>query len=68
LLYNAIGKVNENQGGLELNGTHILLAHGDDVNLLSENINTIQKNIEPLLNTSNEAGLEANVGKIAWIK
>jgi hypothetical protein len=24
----------ENRGGYELNGTHLLLLHGDDVNLL----------------------------------
>jgi hypothetical protein len=33
----AIGKVQENQLGLKLNGTHQLLAYADDVNLLEDN-------------------------------
>jgi hypothetical protein len=36
-----IRKIQENQVGLKLNGTHLLLAHADDVNLLGDNIDTI---------------------------
>jgi hypothetical protein len=42
----AIRKVQENQVGLNLNGTHQLLVYGDDVNLLADNIDTIKKNME----------------------
>jgi hypothetical protein len=38
-----IRKVQENQVGLKLNGTHQLLAYADDVNLLEANIATINK-------------------------
>jgi hypothetical protein len=40
----AITKVQENQVGLKLNGTHQLLAYDDDVNLPGDNIDTIKKN------------------------
>jgi hypothetical protein len=35
----AIKKVQENQVGLKLNGTHQLLVYADDVNLLQDNMN-----------------------------
>jgi hypothetical protein len=42
-----IKKVQENQAGLKLNGTHQLLAYVDDVNLLGENRDTIIKTLKP---------------------
>jgi hypothetical protein len=53
----AIRKVQENQFGLKLNGTHHLLVYADNVNLLGDNIDTI-KNAETLINAIKEVGLE----------
>jgi hypothetical protein len=44
--------------GLKLNRTHQLLAYADDVNLLEDNIDAINKNTETLIiDTSKEVGL-----------
>jgi hypothetical protein len=59
----AIRKVQENQVGLKLNGTHQLLTYPDDVNLLEHNVDTIKKNTETLLDASKEVGLEINIEK-----
>jgi hypothetical protein len=63
----AIRKVQENQVGLKLNGTHQLLAYADDVTLLGDNIDTIEKNTEILINASKEVGLEVNVEKTKYM-
>jgi hypothetical protein len=57
----AVRKVQENQMGLKLNGTYQLLAYEDDENLLRDNIYTIKKNSETLIDASEEVGLEINV-------
>jgi predicted ABC-class ATPase len=63
----AIRKVQESKVGLKLNGTHQLLAYADDVNLLEDNIDTIKKNTETLIDASEEVGLEINVDKTKYM-
>jgi hypothetical protein len=63
----AIRKVQENQAGLKLNGTHQLMAYGDDVNLLEDNIVTINKNTHTIIDASKEVGLEVNVEKTKYM-
>jgi hypothetical protein len=56
-----IEKVQENQLGLKFNGTQQLRACADDVNVLGDNIDTINKNTEALVDASKKVGLELNV-------
>jgi hypothetical protein len=52
--------------GLKLNGTHQLLAYADDVNLLGDNIDTINKNTQTLSDVRKEVGLEVNIEKTKY--
>jgi hypothetical protein len=63
----AIREVQENQVGLTLNGTRQLLAYAGSVNLLGDNISTIRKSTETLVDASNEVGLEINVEKTKYM-
>jgi hypothetical protein len=50
-----------------LNGTHQLLVYADDVNLLGDNIDTVNKNAETLIDASKEVGLEVNTEKTRYV-
>jgi hypothetical protein len=60
-------KVQENQVGLKLNGTHQLLAYADDMNLLEENIDTMKKSADTSADTGKKTVLEANTLKIKYM-
>jgi len=55
-----IRRVQVNQDGLKLNGTHQLLACADDVNILGGSIHTLKENAEALVAATREIGLEVS--------
>jgi hypothetical protein len=63
----AIREVQVNQVGLKLNGTHQLLVYAEEVYLLGDNIDTIKRNTETLIDTSKEVGLEVNTKKTKYM-
>jgi hypothetical protein len=63
----AIRRVQENQEGLKLNGTHQVLAYADDINIVGGNVDIKKKNTEALLGASKEVGLELNPEKTKFM-
>jgi len=63
----AILRVQVNQDGLKLNGTHQLLVYVDDVNILGGSAHAIQENAEALVVASKEIGLEVNADKTKYM-
>jgi len=59
----AIRRVQVNQDGLKLNGTHQLLAYADDVNILGGSIHRIKENAGALVAATREIGLEISADK-----
>jgi hypothetical protein len=53
--------------GLKLNGTHQLLAYADDVTILGDSTETINKNTETLIDASKEVRLEVNVERTKYV-
>jgi hypothetical protein len=60
-LEHAIRKVEENKVGLKLNYTRELLVYGDDINLLGENVSTVNKITETLIHSTKKVGFTALV-------
>jgi hypothetical protein len=52
---------------LTLNRTHKLLAYVDDVNLLGDSIDNINKSTETLINASKEVSLEMSIKKTNYM-
>jgi len=63
----AIRRVQVNQDGLQLNGTHQLLAYADDVNILGGSIHTLKENAEALVAATREIGLEISADKTKYM-
>jgi len=63
----AIRRVQVNQDGLKLNGTHQLLAYADDVNILGGSVHDIKEKAEALILANKEIGLEVNVDKTKYM-
>jgi hypothetical protein len=52
---------------LTLKGAHHLLAYADEVNLLQDNVDTLNKNRETLIDASKEVGLDINIDKTGYV-
>ena len=63
----AFRRVNVNQDGLQLNGTHQLVFYCDDSNILGGCIHIIMKNTASLVVASKETGLEVNAYKTKYM-
>ena len=62
-----IRRVQVNQDGLKLNGTHQLLVYADDVNILGGSIHTIKENTEALIVAGKEIGLEVDADQTKYV-
>ena len=62
-----IRRVQGNQDGLKLNGTHQFLVYADDINVLGGSVDTIKKNAEALIVASKETGLEVSTDKTKYM-
>jgi hypothetical protein len=66
-LDDAISRVQVNQVGLKLNGTHQLLFYADDVDILGGSVHAIKKNRDALVVACKETGLEVNDDKTKYM-
>ena len=51
-----------------MNDTHQVLVYADDVNLIGDDIRTIERNANVLLNTCKHIGLSVNTGKTKYME
>ena len=51
-----------------MNGTHHVLAYADDVNLIGDDIRTITRNTDVLLNECKDFGLAVNTEKTKYME
>jgi hypothetical protein len=63
----AIRKVQESQGELKLNATHQSLVCADVVNLLDDNVYTMKKYTQTLIDASKEVCLEVNTEETKYM-
>jgi hypothetical protein len=60
-------RVQINQDGLKLNGTHKLLVYAVDINILGRSVHTVKKKTEALVVTTKQTGLEVNAEKTKYM-
>ena len=63
----SVRRVQLNQDGLKLNGTHQLLVYADVVNIFGGSVHTVRKSPEASLIVSKEVGLEVNADKTKYM-
>ena len=51
-----------------MNGTHQVLAYAKDVNLISDDIRTVGRNADKLLNVCKDIGLAVNTQKTKYME
>ena len=51
-----------------MKGTHQILANADDVNLLGDDIRTMERNTDVLINDCKDIGLAVNTGKTKYME
>jgi hypothetical protein len=62
-----IRRVQVNQDGLKINGTHQLVVYVDDISILGGSVHTVKENAVAMVVASKETGLEVNVDKTQYM-
>ena len=63
-----LGRYRKPTSGLDMNGTHQILAYADDVNVMGDDIRTIENNADVLLNACKNIDLAVNASKLSTWK